>query len=270
MPIPHVIHQMWLDRIDPVGGPPLDRFPIYKEYMESWKIHNPTWTYRLWNKNDIMTLWADKRAARWASLPGKMKHLIELCDISRYLIELLEGGFYADLDFLNKRSLDEAVEGKEILLVGEPEEHTKYTPLGPGSYNVVNPISNGIMASAPGHPFWAAVLDYILDNYESNLRKSKMAIETTGPYMLFHVWSKDEWSHLNVESACSFIYYSLYGVSTHCGGKNPYTVTKWNEGTGWPAEYDQTTTNTAIMIAIIAILLLAPLLLLWTFNRRRL
>ena len=264
MPIPHVVHQMWLDRVDKFAGPPLDRFPNYKEYMQSWTLQNPQFTYRLWNKSDIMALWSDKRAARWSRIPSMMKHHIELCDVSRYLVELLEGGIYADLDFKNIRSLKDVIEGKEIMLVHEPEEHTQWIPTG----QVIHPISNGIMASAPGHPFWEFVLDHILNNYENDIRSGKMATETTGPIMLHHIVSK--YGTISIESPCDFIYYSLYGPSTHCVGKDPYTVTKWNEGTGWTAEYDQTTTKTAITLVVIAILILTPLLLLFIFGRRRL
>lgn len=268
MPISHTINQMWLDRVDEFAGPPLDRFPNYKEYMESWTLQNPDFTYRLWNKHDIMTLWNDKRVARWAKLPSMMRHHIELCDVSRYILELLKGGIYADLDFKNIRPLKDVIEGKEIMLVHEPEEHTQWISLGPGSYQVVTPISNGIMASAPGHPFWEAVLNHILENYETDIKNGKMATETTGPFMLQRVLSKYGW--MNIESPCDFIYYSLYGISEHCGGREPYTVTKWNEGTGWTAEYDQTTNKTAIALVIVAILILTPLLLLFIFGRRHL
>lgn len=262
MPIPHIIHQMWLDRADPTLGPPLDRFPTYKEYMASWKIHNPTFNYHLWNGVEIRQLWADPRAAKWASLPNRMRHHIELCDISRYLLELLEGGIYADLDFLNQQSLIKAIEGKEIILVNEPEEHEQSSL----------PISNGIMASAPGHPFWALVLDHIDANYETLADAGKMATETTGPFMLAELIRLNGPGILEggqIESACDFIFYTIGGgPSKACESSNPYTVTKWNEGTGWPIEYDQTTPKTATAIAVIAILILVPLLLMWMFNRR--
>lgn len=98
--IPKKIHQIW------VGSNP-DDLPIHKKkYMDSFKIINNDWEYKIWTDKDI-TLENFPITYQYLDIINKMTDkgkYAKLSDLMRYEILFNHGGFYFDtnIELLNK------------------------------------------------------------------------------------------------------------------------------------------------------------------------
>jgi mannosyltransferase OCH1-like enzyme len=88
------------------------------------------------------------------------------------------GGVYADLDFESIRPMDEYLNGKQLVL-----GRMSTAPMLWSEHS----IPNAFMASAPKHPFWIKVLEYISINHEKNW----VAEQLTGPAMLYKLYNRN-------------------------------------------------------------------------------
>lgn len=94
--IPKRIHQIWL------GKKVLP--PKYKKWMNTWKIINKDWDYKLWNENNIKELGIlDFDIYSNDKNPGYRS------DILRYILLERFGGIYIDTDFECIRPIPEAL-----------------------------------------------------------------------------------------------------------------------------------------------------------------
>jgi len=123
--IPHRIHQIWL------GSPLPDRF---KRFTMTWQRHHPSWEYRLWTDRDVAGLHLHNQA-----LFDQATNLGEKSDILRLELLYKFGGLYVDTDFECLKSFAEL--------------HATNRWIGSLSNVGVFEVTNGIIASAAGHPF---------------------------------------------------------------------------------------------------------------------
>ena len=95
-------------------------------------------------------------------------------DFIRYCILETYGGIYADFDVESFRNMDDILDKHQIIFGEEPYEHT-YLLFPELSYL----ITNCLMMSVPGDPFWPTVFERMVARYETHNANS-----ATGPFML--------------------------------------------------------------------------------------
>lgn len=150
-PIPRLLHQTWKTNV-----PPAELVP----YIESWRVHNPGWGYKMWNDTAALSFLEEE-------YPWFHKHIenfksgVEKADILRYFILYHFGGVYADLDMECLRPWEPLLarhdRSMQCALGAEPHAHAKKQ----GERNLL--LCNALMISAPKHPFWEAVFNALLD-----------------------------------------------------------------------------------------------------------
>lgn len=118
--IPRIIHQIWL------GGPVPSEV---QSWMESWKIHHPSWEYRLWTDANIPAL--DNNSQYDAASAFAVK-----ADLARVEILRRHGGVYVDADYECFRPIDPLIANNRVVVLSE----------GDGS------ITNSLVATVPDHP----------------------------------------------------------------------------------------------------------------------
>ncbi|NJD19593.1 MAG: hypothetical protein FIA95_09980 [Gemmatimonadetes bacterium] len=133
--IPRIVHQVWLgaDRAEPP--------PHMDAASGTWAAVNPGWEHRVWTAPEVEDLFARSRPDLLGLYRG-YPHWVQRADAARYLILHEQGGVYADMDVACVGSL-EPLCGEELVLAPT-------WPFG---------LSNDLMMSRPGHPFFRAVLD---------------------------------------------------------------------------------------------------------------
>jgi mannosyltransferase OCH1-like enzyme len=123
-----VFHHIWL------GGARLS--PEAAAFREGWRAHHPEWDLVLWTDEDLPAF----RNQAWFS---QATSLAQKADIARYEILLAHGGVYLDTDFECLRNLEPVLDGVEAFAATEDRLL----------------VSTAILGSAPGHPWFAAVVD---------------------------------------------------------------------------------------------------------------
>jgi mannosyltransferase OCH1-like enzyme len=92
--IPRTIHQIYgLCPKDANKSIPSDLLA----YSETWKVKNPTWKHKLWDRRQIEILMNDAPLL-WKDTFYALEHWVEQCDFARYYILYVYGGVYADMD----------------------------------------------------------------------------------------------------------------------------------------------------------------------------
>jgi len=170
MPVPRTIHQLWKNEVVP------DR---YRAFCESWRRHNPGWTYRLWTDADLLEL-VEARYPGWLPIFNGYERAISRADLGRYLVLDAFGGVYADLDCECLRPIGPLVDDAGFLIAVEPAAHNRY-------YGTEQVICISFIASAPGHPFWRTVLDEVRGSTDRD-----GVLEQTGPLMMNRAYARFE------------------------------------------------------------------------------
>lgn len=158
MPIPPLLHQTWKTEHLPTWAVPL---------YQSWSKHHPTFEHWLWTDEDNRAL-VTEHLPTFLETYDALPLNIQRVDAVRYLILYLYGGIYVDLDFECYRPLDRLLTNYDLVL----------------SYSGNAPvITNSIMMSAPGLPFWLRVLEHIKTAPAQHWwePKSLYVLRSTGP-----------------------------------------------------------------------------------------
>lgn len=226
--IEKLIHQIWLDKHEYENEGPVNANPIYLKYIKTWKEMNPQCEYIFWNKKKIMDYIIHNQLVpqKWKNFfLYTIKRHIEKCDVSRYLILWIVGGLYVDLDFVCVKSVEPLfVQQKQLGLVREPVQVSR------------GGIANAFMMSRKRDPMWPLLIEHIIDNYSPD----KPVTWTTGTHMLGKFVRS---LHLPKSCFidCTLIMPYLPGgfktIESMVKNPNPYTFTKWNEGTGWQTNF---------------------------------
>lgn len=148
--IPRIIHQTWFEDLTP------DRYPDLVRLQNSWVATG--WDYRFYNDDDARSVIVKNYPKRFVDaydnlLPGAFK-----ADFFRYLVLLVHGGVYADIDVLLDSTLDSFVTPELSFFVprdavGE-ELDERFC------------LWNGFMGSSPGHPFLVRAVERSLNLIE--------------------------------------------------------------------------------------------------------
>ena len=142
--IPKIVHQTWKENITK------DLYPKKSIFQSSWK--QTDWEHRFYNDGDVVQFLklhfpSQVLEAYNTLIPGAFK-----ADLFRYCVLFIYGGVYADYDVLCETDLDRAIDPEVGFFV--PVEYDRC-------------LWNGLIGSAPGHPFMAAAIETVV-NYVRN------------------------------------------------------------------------------------------------------
>eukprot|EP00041_Stephanoeca_diplocostata_P007166 m.98897 g.98897 ORF g.98897 m.98897 type:complete len:342 (-) comp16763_c0_seq2:127-1152(-) len=164
--VPMILHQTWKDR---------DVLPKHQPYMDSWDRCLPEgWLHVLWTDADAEEF-VTQRAPHWFIPTYELyMHPIQRVDVFRYVLLLVWGGVYADLDneCLTPPRLPDMKTCQVYLAetccgIHNDEQNDRYNNAvqfwsslrGGRERGLVPPgVQNSLMASRPGHAFWMWML----------------------------------------------------------------------------------------------------------------
>jgi len=158
------------------------------EISEKWRPYqrrlielHPGWTYRLWTDEDNLAFVKAEYPDFVDVFTGMPKNIMR-ADVIRYLLMYRLGGLYLDTDYEMLKPFD-LVQYDCVLPIEDEGE--------PGKNNLR--IANSFFASAPGHPFFKAVIDALKANPPRD--PGANVLTTTGPHFIsavFHRLSPSE------------------------------------------------------------------------------
>eukprot|EP00658_Telonema_sp_P-2_P053702 TRINITY_DN4230_c0_g1_i4.p1 TRINITY_DN4230_c0_g1~~TRINITY_DN4230_c0_g1_i4.p1 ORF type:complete len:356 (-),score=51.95 TRINITY_DN4230_c0_g1_i4:339-1406(-) len=164
--IPKILHFMWKDR---------DISPVHRPYAESWArcLDGQDWRMVLWTDEDLDNL-VRTRGPKWfVPTWDAYSNVIQRVDTSRYVLLLVWGGLFADLDneclayptlptgtgnchlYFADQPPHQVAQFQRYLawieLVKDANEDLRARP-------IPAPVQNSLMISAADHPFWLNLL----------------------------------------------------------------------------------------------------------------
>jgi inositol phosphorylceramide mannosyltransferase catalytic subunit len=182
-----IIHQIWFGTI-PTKKKARKIYNDLKSYRDSWKIKNPTWCHVEWSKKMCLDL-INNIYPEHSEMFLRYKYEIQRCDAVRYLILYRYGGWYADMDYLCNRSVDEALQQFTHCIYFVQSRNNFF----PSSDH----ISNSLMYSRKLHPFWKKLMIELEKNHETPYfyPRHLAVMFSTGPGILNRVYSKYKYSY---------------------------------------------------------------------------
>lgn len=165
--IPKIIHQTWRDRDIPVA---------MRAFVASWPKLHPGWEIRFWTDDDLARL-VETEYPHLADLYFGYPRPIQRADLGRYLVLKSHGGVYADLDAEALRPFDEWLVADRPVFAEEPRSHLAETVVL--ARRLTHVVSNAVMLSPAGHPFWDEVIALALE-----CRHGLDPLDSTGPFLL--------------------------------------------------------------------------------------
>jgi hypothetical protein len=140
--IPHILHQIYVDEMIPEN---------YISLVRSFINNNPTWQYRFWTDESGRKL-LQKYHPYLITAYDSFGKSVKRSDMLRYAVLYEFGGFYADFDMENFRSLNSTTTKYACIFPVEPFEHSALL------YNMSFLINNAFMGCRPKHPFLERLL----------------------------------------------------------------------------------------------------------------
>jgi hypothetical protein len=145
--IPKIVHQTWFEPLTP------EKYPNMSRLVESFKRSG--WEYRFYADDDAAAFLKKHfppavLEAYEALIPGAFK-----ADLFRYCVLLIMGGVYADVDIQLESTLDQSVPPDVGFMVPIDE------PGKPANRQMC--LWNGLIASAPAHPFLAKAIETVVN-----------------------------------------------------------------------------------------------------------
>ncbi len=174
MPIPKVIHQIWLQGAEQLPS-------RYRWASETWKRNNSGWEHRLWDEDLLIGLMRDE-VPEWLPLFSSQEDFAARADIGRYALMQHFGGVYADMDTVCVRPLGPLLRDERARLF----VHTSSGQPWPWRFDRKDPfcrIGNALIASVPGHPIWRMVSKHIT----AHNHPATPVVFRTGPEMFWPI-----------------------------------------------------------------------------------
>jgi mannosyltransferase OCH1-like enzyme len=170
--IPKVLHQIWW-----TGQLPQP----YAEWRAGWVANHSGWIHRLYDQSQMIGVVKD-RAPHWSRTFSALPRMIQKIDFFRYLIVYLDGGLYADVDMISYLPCDPLLSEASCVLSIEHRLNSRLqAELG---YKRPWQFANFVFAAAPGHPFFAALLESIAQQTGMPAPSDDCVEELTGPRLL--------------------------------------------------------------------------------------
>lgn len=161
--IPKIIHQTWEYKYEELNED-------MKIYVDSWKTHNSNYEHILYDKNDRISFIRENFDDNVLNSYNKLKPGAFKCDLWRYCILYICGGYYVDLDTLCLDSLDK-LPCSNFLCSIDISWNDK------GTYQ----LANGFIGSNKGNPILKMCIDYIVEIVMSDKIEMIYPIDIAGP-----------------------------------------------------------------------------------------
>lgn len=144
MPIPRTLFQTWETKDIPCD--------LYNITVGTWRTNNPEYEYKLFDAQERLTFLEthfdeDIVDTYKDIIPGALK-----ADFWRYCVLYVHGGVYVDLDTKCLGNIDAFLENREFVTVVD---------LNKNPYEGKHNLSNGFIASVPGHPILKGCIERI-------------------------------------------------------------------------------------------------------------
>jgi mannosyltransferase OCH1-like enzyme len=165
--IPSILHQTWKNTEIP---------DQWKASYDSCQRVMASYTRRLWTDEEMEAFVKQNYPDMYNTYMSYPYH-IQRCDSFRYMLLYKIGGVYLDMDIACKLSIDKLL-SYDIVLAKSP--------------NVERYITNSILMTVPGHPFFRYVIDKLKvykDKYR-HLGKHLHVMNSTGPVFFTDVYNQ--------------------------------------------------------------------------------
>jgi mannosyltransferase OCH1-like enzyme len=140
--------------------------PLALECANSWQEKNPDWEYKYVSGKERAEFVLNNFGQEWFNIYNSYKANILRADLWRYMCLYVNGGIYADLDILCKKSIESFFNLKNNFIASED-------PNGPG-------YSQMIFACEPNSIFLKNIIDNIkVKYYEKNNYDNIIDYETS-------------------------------------------------------------------------------------------
>ena len=207
--IPKILHAVWFDEKDIL----LKTYPQdYRKSMILRKITNPEFQERMWCYTDVKeAMCKSDELSPFIPFFQYISPLQNKLNFAKLIVVYLEGGVYADVDFVFKKSLASLIKDKEEYFVYEPIEHMEN-----GGATM---ISNTFFAAKKHHAFLLGMVKYIQAQYiVSNLNPS----DISGAVAMARFYKQFS-PKFTIHSPCEIfqtVYFGDGKVSRECLDKN--------------------------------------------------
>ncbi|PAA47690.1 hypothetical protein BOX15_Mlig021384g3 [Macrostomum lignano] len=150
--------------------------------LKSWRKVYPEYRMYFWTDDEIDLL-ISRRYPAWQDMyTFNLSNYMERSDTARAFVLHAIGGWYADLDTGCLSRADGYAARHALILPLEPYLHAL------NNFRMRRLVSNAIMYSAPGHPFWMFYLELLRESLvgKESRTSTTQAAGTTGPVLLTH------------------------------------------------------------------------------------
>lgn len=164
--IAKIIHQIWV-------GSDMPQWAVNNHKW--WTGLHPDWTVMLWNDHSMIQDLENQKWYNDAPKYAKGNGVWQLrADIARYEILYRYGGFYADMDTMPLRPIDDALEGLDEFAAMEDNTW----------------VGNTYLGSVSWHPVFKQLIKGIPHSIELGARKGFRPNKLTGPQYLTPIWKQ--------------------------------------------------------------------------------
>ena len=161
-------------------------------YIDSWAKYNPGYNIHFYNKNERYEFIRDHFDSEVLDAYCRLKPGAFKCDLWRYCVLYIHGGFYADIDTECLSSLDTLCDNSIQFICP--------IDLNPNTICNYN-LSNGFIGSIPRYPLLKMCIDHIINILKYQSRTDRIFVTNiTGPGCLGMNMNK----YLNLEWNCAF------------------------------------------------------------------
>jgi hypothetical protein len=160
--IPRIIHQTWNEPITK------ERYPHWSFFQQSF-IQQEGYEYRFYTDDEARELLQKHFPPEVVSAYDDLNPGAYKADLFRYCILLIFGGVYADVDILMVSRLDELIMNNTGFAVPLDRFQPFFRPSDNRTISLC--LWNGFMASSPGHPFLAKVIEHVVNGVRNRFNE---------------------------------------------------------------------------------------------------
>jgi mannosyltransferase OCH1-like enzyme len=146
----------------------------WRPFQQRVRELHPDWTYRLWTDEDNLAF-VKAEMPDFVDVFTALPKNIMRADVIRYVLMYKLGGLYLDLDYEMLKPFD-GLAAYDCVLALENE----------GAFGPESRVGNAFFASAPGHPFFKAVLDELRERPPIG-NPDVEVLTATGPHFISRV-----------------------------------------------------------------------------------
>jgi mannosyltransferase OCH1-like enzyme len=164
----------------------------FQAIADTWKIHNPEYTYQLFDDTDAGEFIKDNFDDDVYDAFSKLKIGAFKADLFRYCVLYINGGVYADIDTICMNNLGSFLNNN--IEFATPIDFN--TNPSWGTYN----LFNAFIASIPRHPILLDCINRVVYNVKNNIKPAS-SVDLTGPGVLGRATNV----FLNLNETTSFV-----------------------------------------------------------------